>query len=127
MNCKKSDEIPEFLVIGERTDHTNESFSRQAEDYWESEDYTPWTSVSIELVLTSLAVGLSGLLGLQADLSSLLLGILGGSLLYESGRLLVVRSRWPLLRTPTGRRLAAAFGVRWPVIKVSDSSRSRQP
>jgi hypothetical protein len=127
MNCKKTDEILEFLVIGERTDHTSESRTPEAEDYWESEDYTPWTSVSIALVLMALAVGLSGLLGLQAYLPPFLLGIVGGSLVYEGGRLLLVRSSWPLLRTPAGRRLAAVFGVRRPVIGVSDSSKNGQP
>ena len=127
MNCKKTDEIPEFQIIGDRIDLMDELLSRDAEGYWESEEYTPWTSVSVALVLTALAVGLLGLFGLQAYLPPFLLGILSGALLYELARLLLLHSGWPLLRAPAVRWLAGALGVRRSVIEVSDPSRSRQP
>ncbi len=78
--------------------------------------YSPWVSLLTGLAVTTTVVGLSSVLGLYARL----LAIVCGLVLYESVRLMVVRSGWARLRTPVARSLAEAIGFRPGAIASSD-------
>ncbi len=92
----------------------------------DAERYSPWVSLLTGLAVTTTVVSLSSALGLQAHLPAVLLGIVCGLILYESVRLMVVRSRWARLRTPVGRSLAEAIGFRPGAIKSSDPTSPRR-
>jgi len=95
-------------------------------DELDAKRYSPWVSLLTGLAVTTTVVSLSSVLGLQAHLPAVLLGIVCGLILYESVRLMVVRSRWARLRTPVGRSLAEAIGFRPGAIKSSDPTSPRR-
>jgi hypothetical protein len=79
-----------------------------------------WMPLLGGLLLSAMFVELAVVLGAQRYLPSMLLGVLCGLVLVELARYLLVRSRWPLFRSPGARRLAAALGF-----VPSDSTPSR--
>jgi hypothetical protein len=89
-------------------------------DEFTAKRYSPWVSLLTGLAVTTTVVGLSSVLGLQAHLPAVLLGIVCGLALYESIRLMVVRSGWARLRTPVARSLVEAIGFRPGAIESSD-------
>jgi hypothetical protein len=71
--------------------------------------FTPWLSLSIGLVLSTTAVVLYSVLGLQQYLPAVLLGIASGSLLWDAARLVVAHFGCSLFLTPAARRRAEAL------------------
>ena len=114
MTGEQPDENPDmgYLVIGERVEPADEGFIANVDGDHTLVGYEPWTSISMGLALTAMAVGLAGILGLQAYIPALLLGIVGGLLLYEVGRLLLVHSEWRSFPVRAGRRLTRVVGLR---------------
>jgi hypothetical protein len=84
------------------------------------ERFRRWMPLLGGLLLSAMFIEISIALGAQRYLPSMLLGLLCGLVLIELARYLLVRSRWPLFRSPAARRLAAALGF-----VPSDSTRSR--
>ena|SRR6266849_8823699 len=74
--------------------------------------YSHWGSLVTGLGATTMAVGLSSVLGLYTHLPAAVLGIVRGLLLYELVRILVVCSGWPPSRTRAWQLLAYAVRLR---------------
>ncbi len=87
--------------------------------------YSPWVSLVPVLAVAAIAVGLLATLGLQPRIPAVLLGVVGGLVLYELIRRMMVHSAWLLMRTPAARRVAEAVGFRPRPVESAERSTPR--
>jgi hypothetical protein len=95
---------PDVQVIGEPSYVRHESFGNAGGSSNLFAGYSPWTSLTLCVVVTATIVGVSGVFP-KMYLPAMLLGMLGGVLLYQFVRTVVVRSGFRTCRIPPARRL----------------------